>query len=118
MNAPDVFALALNRITDSAPKPPPCPVGELELVLHPDWLIDALVCRFDCQDGEPGDSEWPGSPEVMDLQSAWLGSVDISGALGDKQIADLEDLAVEELEMQRECAEIDAAEARHEWDYG
>lgn len=114
MNAPDVFALALQRI--STPQPPPRHPGELELVLHPDWLTESLVCRFDCQDGEPGDAEQPGSPEAMDLQSAWLGAVDITGALGEEQRENLEELATEELASQLENAAIDAYEARQ--DYG
>lgn len=112
MNAPDVFALALSRI--STPKPPACPPGELQLTLHPDWITDSLVCRFDCQDAEEMTRDDPGCPDTMDLLSAWLGAVDIAGALGDEQREALEELAVEELKQQRENAEIDAADARYE----
>lgn len=112
MNTPDIFASARQRF--ALPKAPPCPPGELELWLSPGWLTDSLVCRFDCQGSEEMTRDDPGCPATMDLQSAWIGSVDISGALGDEQREALEELAVEELKQQRENAEIDAADARYE----
>ena len=98
----------------SLPSPPPCPQGELQLTLCPDWIKRPLVCRFDYSPAEPMTRDCPGSPEHIELCSAWLGDVDIALAIGDDQQSELEELALEELAYRAESARIDAYEARRE----
>lgn len=98
----------------SLPGPPPCPQGELQLTLCPDWIKRPLVCRFDYQPAEEMTRDCPGSPEYIELCSAWLGDVDIALAIGDDQQSELEELALEELADRAESARIDAYEASRE----
>ena len=111
---------ALRPFAPADPKPntpPPCPLGEIQLIIEPEWIDAPLVCRFDFQPAEAQSFYSPGCQETMDLLSCWIGSVDISGALGEEKREEIESLALDELAWRKECAEIDAADARREREY-
>ena len=112
-----VMQAALRPFAPAEPKPntpPPCPRGELQLTIEPEWIDHPLVCRFDYEREEAQSFDYPGCPATMNLLSCWIGGVDIYGALGEEKREEIESLAFEELAWQSECAEIDAADARYE----
>jgi len=75
---------------------PPPPSGEHEITLYPDWANDEpVVCHYEHIPGERATFDHPGSPEEINLISAYIRGWDCYRMLSDEQITALE-IAIQE----------------------
>ena len=73
-----------------------------------------LVIEFDYQPEERATDVYPGCEESADVLSVWAGDIDVLEWCSDASIAFFEEKCLEEVAFQRECSEIDRADARSE----
>lgn len=71
---------------------PPCPRGEHEITLFPEWSNDEpVVCHYEYVKGEPMTFDHPGSPDGYYLISAYIRGWDCYRMLSHEQVALIEE---------------------------